>query len=75
MICAIEAFILFFLFLILLIFECIFNRKSKFKDMYKPIDGSRQEEMAYGGVRGIHFDDMNKTYKHSEKEALYDALL
>ena len=43
--------------------------------MYKPIDGSWQEEMAYGGVKGIHFDEMNKTIKIAEKEALYDMYL
>jgi len=31
--------------------------------------------MAYGGVKGIHFDEMNKTIKIAEKEALYDMYL
>lgn len=75
MICAIEAIVLFLIFILLIMLECIFNKKSKFKDLYKPIDGSRQEEMAYGGVKGIHFDEMNKTIKIAEKEALYDMYL
>lgn len=75
MICAIEVVILFIVFVLLIILECIFNRKSKFKDMYKPIDGSWQEELAYAGVKGIHFDEMNKTIKIAEWEALYDMFL
>ena len=74
MICAIEAVILFLLFALLLILECIFNRKSKFKDMYKPIDGTRIEDQ-YAGVKGLHFDELNNMVKINEKEALYDMYL
>lgn len=78
MICAIEAPFLFICFLIFFFCELIFDWRISKSDWYKPIDPSKLgDESVYAGapMRGIHFDEMNKTYKHSETEALYDIFL
>lgn len=78
MICAIEAVILFLCFVIFFLCELIFDRKITKNDKYKAIDPNKVgDESVYASapMRGMHFDEMNKTFKHYETEALYDIFL